>query len=273
MDIVKIVEEVFLRFASAAPNVIGAIVVLLVGWLVAKVVSKALSKLLAAIKIDRYADKINETEFATKSGLRLHISQFLAKLVYWVLMLVFIMMATEVLGMEIISNMVGDLIAYLPRLLSALVLFILGIYLAEFIKNIVLAACTALGIPSAKIIATFIFYLVFLTLTISAMAQASIDTALITSNLTVILGGVILAFAIGYGFASRDTMANFIASFYSKSKVKVGDVISIDGSKGRVVAMDSASITLQTETKLIIVPLKKLTSETVEIFIKEKKIG
>lgn len=273
MDIVKIVEEVFLKFASAAPNAIGAIVVLLVGWLTAKIVSKGLGKLLGAIKIDRYADKINETEFATKAGFKFKLSTSLAKLAYWVIMLIFIMMATEVLGMEIISTMVGDLIAYLPRLLSAIVLFVLGIYLAEFIKNIVLAACTALGIPSAKIIATFIFYLVFLTLTISAMAQASIDTALITSNLTVILGGVILAFAIGYGFASRDTMANFIASFYSKNKVNIGDVISIDGSKGRVVSMDSASITLQTETKLIIVPLKKLTSETVEIFTNERKIG
>ena len=273
MDIVKIVEEVFLKFASAAPNVIGAIIVLLVGWLVAKIVSKTLAKILATIKIDKYADKINDTDFASKAGMKIKISTALSKLVYWVLMLVFILMATEVLGMAIISTMVADLIAYLPRLLSAIVLFILGIYLAEFIKNIVLTACKALGIPSAKVIATFVFYLVFLTLTISALAQASIDTALITSNLTVILGGIILAFAIGYGFASRDTMANFIASFYSKSKVKVGDVISIDGAKGRVVAMDSASITLQTETKIIIVPLKKLTSETIEIFTNERKIG
>ena len=273
MDIVKIVEEVLLKFAAAAPNIIGALVILFFGWLVAKIISKAIGKLLAAIKVDRYAEKINDTEFATKAGLKIKVSTFVSKLVYWVLMLIFIMMATEVLGMEIISNMVSDLIAYLPRLLSAIVLFVLGIYLAEFIKNIVLAACTALGIPSARIIATFVFYLVFLTLTISALAQASIDTALITSNLTVILGGVILAFAIGYGFASRDTMANFIASFYSKNKVKVGDVISIDGSKGRVVGMDSASITLQSDDKIIIVPLKKLTSETVEIFTSERKIN
>ena len=181
-------------------------------------------------------------------------------------MLIFIMMATDVLGMAVVSNMVSDLISYLPRLLSALVLFILGIYLAEFVKNIVYAACTALSIPSSRIIATFVFYLIFLTLTISAMAQASIDTALITSNLTVILGGVILAFSIGYGFASRDTMANFIASFYSKNKVKVGDMISIDGASGKVVAMDSISLTLQAEGKVIIIPLKKLTSEKVEIY-------
>jgi uncharacterized protein YacL len=178
-----------------------------------------------------------------------------------------------VLGMPVVSQMVSDLIAYLPRLLSALVLFVLGIYLAEFVKNIVQATCNALGIPSAKIIANFVFYLIFLTLTISALAQASIETSLITSNLTVILGGVILAFAIGYGFASRDTMANFLASFYSKNKVKVGDFIAIDGSKGKVVAMDSSSITLQGDGKIIVIPLKKLTSEKVEIFTSDRQIN
>ncbi|HFA48815.1 MAG TPA: mechanosensitive ion channel [Bacteroidetes bacterium] len=272
MSILKIVQEVLMKFASALPNVIGAIVILVIGWLIAKIISKALQKVFETIKIDRFGDKLNETEFATKANFKVKVSTFLSKLIYYVFMLVVVMMATDVLGMPVVSSMVSDLISYLPRLLSAIVLFVLGIYLAEFIKNIVLAACTALAIPSAKIIATFVFYLIFLTLTISAMAQASIDTALITSNLTVILGGVILAFSIGYGFASRDTMANFIASFYSKNKVKVGDLVSIDGSSGKVIAMDSISLTLQAEGKIIIIPLKKLTSEKVEIYSNERQL-
>ncbi|TAK34679.1 MAG: mechanosensitive ion channel [Saprospiraceae bacterium] len=148
----------------------------------------------------------------------------------------------------------------------------MGIYLAEFVKNVVQAACNSLGIPSGKIIASFVFYLIFLTMTISALAQASIETALITSNLTVILGGVVLAFAIGYGFASKDTMANFLASFYSKNKIKVGDVIHLDGSTGKVIGLDSTSVTLQGDGKTIVIPLRKLTSEKVEIFSDKRQI-
>ncbi|MBI5916670.1 MAG: mechanosensitive ion channel [Bacteroidetes bacterium] len=273
MEIIEIVKQVLAKFASAIPNVIGAAFVIIVGWLVSKAISKALQKVFEGLKIDKFGDKLNETEFARKSNLRVKLSSFLAKLVYYLLMLIFIMAATDVLGMPVVSQMVSDLIAYMPRLLSALVLFVLGIYLAEFVKNIVLAACNSLGIPSAKIISSFVFYLIFLTLTISALAQASIETSLITSNLTVILGGVILAFAIGYGFASKDTMANFLASFYSKNKVKIGDLVSIDGSKGKVIAMDSTSITLQGEGKIIVIPLKKLTSEKVEIFPNDRQIN
>lgn len=273
MEIVEIVKQVLAKFASAIPNVVGAIIVILVGWVISKLVSKALQKVFEGVKIDRFGEKINETEFATKANLKIKLSSFLAKLVYYLLQLIFIMAATDVLGMPVVSEMVSDLITYLPRLLSALVLFVLGIYLAEFVKNIVLAATNSLGIPSGKIISNFIFYLIFLTLTISALAQASIETSLITSNLTVILGGVILAFAIGYGFASRDTMANFLASFYSKNKVKVGDYIQLDGSKGRVIAMDSSSLTLQGDGKTIVIPLKKLTSDKVEIFSNERQIS
>ena len=272
MPILEIVEEVLMKFAAALPNVVGAIAILIIGWLLAKIVSKALEKIFETIKVDRLGEKINETEFATKANFKVKVSTFLSKLVHYLLMLIFIMMATDVLGMAVVSEMVSDLIAYLPRLLSAIVLFVLGIYLAEFVKNIVYAACVALAIPSSRVISTFVFYLIFLTLTISAMAQASIDTALITSNLTVILGGVILAFSIGYGFASRDTMANFIASFYSKNKVKIGDLISIDGSSGKVVAMDSTSLTLQADGKIIVIPLKKLTSEKVEIFSNDRQL-
>ncbi len=266
MGILDIVKEVIAKFASALPNIVGAVVIALLGWLISKLVSRALLKILETIKIDRFGDKINETEFATKANFQLKLSRFLSKLAYYFLMLIFLMAATDVLGMPVVSEMVSDLINYLPRLLSALILFVLGIYLAEFVKNIVLAAANSLAIPSAKIIANFVFYLIFLTLTISALGQASIETSLITSNLTVILGGVVLAFSLGYGFASKDTMANFLASFYSKNKVKIGDIVSVDGSKGRVIAMDSASLTLQGDGKIIVIPLKKLTSEKVEIF-------
>ena len=66
--------------------------------------------------------------------------------------------------------------------------------------------------------------------------------------------------------------ANFIASFYSKNKVNVGDMVTIDGSSGKVIAMDSISVTLQADGKIIIIPLKKLTSEKVEIYSNERQL-
>jgi len=255
-----------MKFASAIPNLIGALLVAVIGYIIAKVIGKSVSIVLSKLGVDSIGDKLNDTDIFSSTNLELKPSKILGTIVYVILLLVFMMMATDILQMETVSNMVADIINYIPNLISALILLVLGILLADFIKGIVQTACDSLGIPSGKIISTFIFYLVFLTMTISALSQAKIDTSLITSNMTVILGGVVGAFALGYGFAARDTMANFLASFYSKKKIQIGDIISLDNVKGEVVDIDGSSLTLDTGKSAVIIPLKKLTTEKVEIF-------
>ncbi len=266
MEIFDIVKKVLSQFADASLSVLGAVFVVIIGWIIAKIVSKAVQKILESIKVDKLADHLNDIEFIERTNVKIFPSKVLSKILYYVIFLVFLMAAAEVLKMPIVSNMMADLISYIPSLLTAMLLFIVGVLLADFIKNIILATCNSLGIPSAKIIANFIFYLVFLTLTISALQQAAIATDLISTNLSIILGGLMLAFSLGYGLASKDTMANFLASFYVRKKIKIGDTVGIDGAKGQVIAMDTASVTIKSTDKLVVIPLKEISNKKVEIF-------
>ncbi len=266
MQVIDILMEVLAQFAATIPNIVGAIVVALVGWIISRVLGKALWKLLEKSGINKMAKNINETSFAKRAQIKIVPSRIIAKVVYYFSLLIFLMTATDVLGLPIVSQMVADLIAYIPNFVAAVLLFIIGILLSEAVKKVTLAACHSLGIPSANIIANFAFYLVFLTMTISALAQAKIETELITANVTVILSGIVVAFAIGYGLASRHTMANFLASFYSRSKVHIGDIVHIDGARGEIIQIDSTSITLRSEDgRLTVIPMHKLTTEKVEI--------
>ncbi|RMG80479.1 MAG: hypothetical protein D6714_14565 [Bacteroidetes bacterium] len=260
-----IVLNVLEQFARAIPNIFGAIVVALIGWIIAKLVAKGLRKMLETLKVDELAGQLNQTEFVEKAKIQVLPSKVLPLIIYYVLLLVFLMAAAEVLGMAIVSKMMGDLIAYIPSLLTAMLLFVVGILLADFIKKIALTTCTSLGIPSANLIANFVFYLVFLTLTISALQQAGIATDLIRENIIVVIGGLMLAFAIGYGLASKDTMSNFLASFYVRKKIRIGDYIRFNNSEGKVVAMDTSSITLQKDDRKIIIPLRIFASGEVEV--------
>ena len=264
-NIIDIVLNVLNQFANAIPNIIGAFVVALVGWIIAKVVSKAIYKVLEKLSLDKLANQLNGTEFVEKAKITIRPSKVLSSIIYYVLLLVFLMMAAEVLGMAIVSQMMSDLIAYIPSLLTAMLLFVIGILLADFIKDITLTTCNALGIPSAKIIANFIFYLVFLTLLVSALQQAGIATDLIRDNLVVLIGGIMFAFSLGYGLASKDTMSNFLASFYVRKKIKIGYKIHFNGSTGKVIAMDTSSITIQNKEKMTVIPLRILASGHVDI--------
>jgi len=265
LKIIDIVSQVISDFASALPNLVGAIFILIFGWIFSKLLAKGIGKFLEKISIDKTADKINQIDFMKSANLNFRLSKIIPSVVYFILLLIFAMIATEVLQMPVVSEMVGDLIEFIPNLIAAFILFILGVVLADFLKMLTQTACNSLGIPSGRVIASFVFYLVFLTMTITALEQASIQTSLISTNLTILVAGLVFAFSIGYGLASKDTMANYLASFYTKSKVKVGDVIRIKDVTGEIMVVDSSSITIQTEDRLVIIPLRKLTSENLEI--------
>ena len=127
-------------------------------------------------------------------------------------------------------------------------------------------ACESLGIPAAGLISSVVFYFLFLNIAMIALSQARIDTEFIQDNLSIILAGVVLAFAIGYGFASRNIVANFLASFYNKGKINVGDTIGIEGVKGKVIRMDNSSIVLEVESREVLIPLSKIASEKIDVF-------
>ncbi len=266
MNLLEILSDLLSRFLHVVPSILGAILIVIAGWIIAKIAARLLGRLLRSLRIDHLTDRLNEIEIVNKASLKILPSVFLSKLLYYFILLIFFIAATDILNMPAVSQLMSDLINYIPYLLSALVVLIIGILLADFIRNIVLTTCQSLGIPSAKLIGAFAFWFIFLTALVSALSQAGIQTAFITSNLSIIIGGGVLAFALGYGFASRDMMANFLASFYIKEKFKLGDVISVDGVKGTIVSIDNASLALKTEhNSKVVVPLSKMNSEKVEI--------
>ena len=264
-DIIKILTDLVAQFAAAVPSFVGAILVFVIGWIIAKLLARLLKRLLKTIGVDKLAEKLNEIDIVSKSNFKIVPSELLSKILYYIVILIFAIAATDLLGMPAVSQLMTDIINYFPNLLTAGIVLVIGLLFSDFIKNIVLTACKSLGIPSANLIANFVFYFLFLAVVMSALGQAKINTEFLRTNLTVIIAGGVLAFAFGYGFASRDMMANFIASFYSKRKVQLGDHIKIGEVEGEVIAMDNTSITVQGDGSHVIIPLSKLTSENITI--------
>lgn len=247
------------------PKIALGLVILIIGWIIAKVVAGIIRKLLAKTPLDEAAEKLNSIDLVQKTNIKVVPSTVLSKIIYYILLLFSVVAAADVLSMDAVSNLITDIISFIPRLLVAGIVLMIGIFIADFIKGIITTVCQSLGIPSAKMIGGFVFWFIFLTALVSAMGQAGIETDFIMSNLSLLLAGGVFAFALGYGIASRDMMANFLASFYSKDKVSIGDKITLDGVTGEVIDMDSNSLTLQTGDRKIFIPLKKLSTENLEI--------
>jgi hypothetical protein len=266
--ILETLKKQLITLAEVLPNLVKAIVVFLIGWILAKIISKLIKKILKTIGIDKLAEKLNEIEIVHKSNIKLVPSILLSKLAYYLILFIFAMAATDVLGMESISNLMTGIMNYIPKVMSALIVLIFGLVLAEALKKAVLTACESLAIPAAKLISNVVFYFLFLNIIMISLKQADLQTDFIENNISIVLSGIVLAFALGYGIASKGLMASMLSSFYNKDRVEIGQIIGIDGTKGKIIAMDNTTLTLETENSKVIIPLSRLMSEKVEIFEK-----
>jgi len=261
----QLVQSLIKDIISFIPSFVGALVVILIGWIISKVVRKIVKKALAAIGIDRIGEEIEKIDLVRKSGMSIKISGFLSSVIYYLMMLIFIVAGTDILGMPAISQLMTDLLAYVPNLIVAIVIMGIGLLIADFLKNMVHTACKSVGIPAYSMIANIVFYFVLINVLILALSQAKIDTDFLKNNLSLILAGIIFAFALGYGIASKDLASNFLASFYLRNKFNIGDNITIDGISGEIVEIDTNYVKVKTSTSTQLVPIIKLINESVEV--------
>lgn len=247
------------------PKIIGAILALALGWLVTKVVVYLLRKILMVTRIDLLTEKINETNLFGKTDIKFKISNVILGFVKWIFFLVFLIIAADIMNWEIVSIEIGNLLRYLPKLFSAIALFLIGLYIANFIKKAITGLFESLDLNGSKIISNAVFYIILIIITITALNQAGVNTTIITNNVTAILGAFLLAIAIGFGLGSKEVIRDLLHTFYARKNYDVGDKITIEGMEGVIVSIDNLSITLWTNKGKTILPIKDFVSLKVDV--------
>lgn len=251
--------------ASALPGIFGAFVVMVFGWLTIKIVTLILKKVMKIAKIEVLSDKVNAAQLFGDSEIKIEISKIILTFVKSVLWLVFIIVAADVMGLTIISTEIANLLRYLPVLLTALVIFMLGLYLAKIIKKAITSLFESMDIGGGKIVGSLLFYLIVIFVSITALNQAGIDTQIITGNFTIILGSFLLAMALALGLGSREVVGDLLRTFYSRKIYEVGDTIKVKKIEGTIEAIDNISMVVKTKTGKIVIPIRKVVENTVEV--------
>ena len=256
------VQEFGHKFMNAIPNILGALVILLVGWALAKGLSYIIRKILASRQFQQLFDRLHILSWVRQNNV--DVASILSRFVYWVIMLFFFIAASETLEWTAVSNTLSHLLSYLPALFSAVVIAVIGLYIAQLIRDFINTALRALEVGAAKLISTFAFYVIALIVILTALDQAGIDTTLVTSNLTLIIGAVMLAFAVSFALASKDILRNMLSAFYSRENFRVGDHIRIGEVEGHIVRIDRLTFTVRTDTTEVTLPAERLISEQIE---------
>ncbi|GIV39056.1 MAG: hypothetical protein KatS3mg033_0856 [Thermonema sp.] len=254
------------QIAASIPFVIGALLTLLIGWLIAKLLAFVTYKFLNAVKFDALFAKDGAQRFLKAAGWQGSPAKLTSRIVYWIVILLTAIAATDIIGWKAVSQELARLIGYLPKFLSAVIIFILGSYIIRAVRDFLRGTTAGLGIGAGRLVSGFVYYFLYALLVLTVLQQAGVDTQLINTNLTLIIGAILLAFTISYGFASRDLLANILASFYGRRLYKEGDRIRIGTQEGEIEEIKNVAVVIRTqEGKRIVIPTHRLLQEEVEI--------
>ncbi|GAB4052008.1 mechanosensitive ion channel family protein [Spirosoma litoris] len=254
------------QFVEFVPRIFGSMLILLIGIGVARLTAYIIQRVLGRVGFDKIGNRLNEISIIKQLKTEIKLSEIIAKVLYYYILLMFITAATETLGVAAITEMVSSLVNFIPKLVVAAIMLQVGVLLADTLRGAVVSVCQSFNIASGRLLSMIVFVFFLVITIISALGQAGINTELLESSFNLIIGGVIFAFAIGYGIASRDLMANILSSFYTKNKYKEGQIIQIDDAKGEIIKMDNLSLTLRTGDTTTVVPLQTLQMKKVEVF-------
>ena len=260
-------EDMWQELLNFMPKLIAVIAVLIIGWLLIKIVSLLIKKALKFSKIDVLAEKLKEIDIFKNVSIKPTI--IVVKVVKWMLLLLILIIISDILGLQMLTEGIASFIGYLPRLFSAIAILMIGIYIANIIKNAILSLFKSLDIGGSNVIGNIVFFAIVVIVAITALNQAGIDTEMITSNLTLILGSLLLAFTIAFGLGSKEIVQRLLFGFYSRKNLNVGQKIKIGGIEGTIEAIDNIYLTLITDDGKFIFPIKEVSDTIIQVM--EKK--
>ena len=201
---------------SKVPAVLVAILLLLVGMLVARGLRTAVEKFLKFVRLDEYTDKIKLNELLSRLGFGRSPGYILGFLVYWLVILVFLLSAANVVALTAVSQLLERFVLFIPKLIGAVLMVAGGLLLGDFLGEIVRNAATANKLQGAVALSKVARFVVIVFAAIMALEQIGIDTTIITSSVQIILATVGLALAIAFGLGGRDAAADIIKNFTEK---------------------------------------------------------
>jgi len=245
--------------------VIAGILGLIIALYAIKIIVKIIIKLLNLAKVYKLDAKLNDIEIFEGKKLNINSIKIISTFFKYILYIILIMIGSETLGLDIVSNQISNLIGYTPKLLSGVVIFIIGLLCANFVKNALKSLFESMDISGGKMISQLVFFLILIFMSITALNQAEIDTQIITQNLTLIIGALLLAFAIAFGLGAKEVCNKLLKAFYARKMFEIGQKIIFNDKEYVVDSVENISIILKHEKGKLVVPINDIVENQVQI--------
>jgi len=218
--IVDPIRQMLTRIMAYIPVLLGALIILIVGWIVAKSIRRIVDWLLKTIRFDALADKGGISAILRKGDLKISAREVVSSLVYWLIMIMVLVMAVDALGLPKASDVLASLFAYVPNVIAALLVLVVAMFLASFVSGIVHTAAGNANLPRPEIFAGVSRWAIIIFAVTVSLGELGIATLLVTTTFNIILGGVCLGLALAFGLGGKDAAARYLEELKEKRSEK-----------------------------------------------------
>jgi hypothetical protein len=214
--IVSPLEQMLSKITGFIPTLIGALLILIVGWVVAKIIKKVVYRLLRVIQFDKIADKAGISNVLIKGGIKLTVTQMMSVLAYWLVMIMVLVMVVNALGLAVASQLLEGLLDYIPNVIAALFVLVLGLCIANFISGIVHTAASNANLPRPQMLGGISRWAIIIFAGTVSLRELGIAPELVISIFSILFGGICLALALAFGLGGKDIAAKYLEELKKK---------------------------------------------------------
>ena len=212
------VRALLAQVGAFLPRLALAIAVLVAGWLVARMVRFAVIKGLRAINFNVLTERAGLDDFLGQGGIRSDTTDIFGALVYWLVILSALVIVFNSLGLTNITDLLGKVVLFVPRLIIALLILVFGAYFARFVGNAADAYCRSLGMQDADMLGKLAQYAVLAFVVLIALDEADVGGAIVRYSFLIVLSGIVLALALAFGLGGQRWAAELLDRWWPKHR-------------------------------------------------------
>ena len=211
-------NEFWVAVGAYMPRLVSALILLILAVVVAKILQNVVQKILKLLKVDKLQN--NKTVAKTLHTAEIHIDvvSITGRVVFWIVIAIFALTIADVLELAAMRDVIREFVGYLPSVIAAAIVITIAIAGARIIRDVVKASLARMQIDYASSIASVVFYVLVIFGVVMALDQLGFDTRILSANITLIVGGVMLALALAFGLGGRDTAGKIVDDVYGHFK-------------------------------------------------------
>jgi len=205
-------QALWIGFVSFLPVFLGAIIVFIIGWIIAVLLGKLTAQIIRSLRIDQILEKMGFRKSLEKANLKLDSGNFFGELVRWFFIIVFLMASTDILGLSEVTIFLKTVLLYIPQLLVAVIILLIAVLVSNFLQKLVKASVEAAGLKSANFLGIVTKWSILVFAFLAALLQLGIVPSLIQTLFTGFVAALTLGIGLSFGLGGKDVASEFLNS-------------------------------------------------------------